>query len=204
MYVAKSNNEFLDDVDRARCLYSWSRMLNWDTASIASQLGVSSCTVNQRETGTQPMPDARWMLFVLLVREAVEKIVQNDRQGVNPDGPELAVILGPERLHRQMFNLAGNDTIRQAAEQWAAYRDIVASTQDRWAYVFHCQMVKQALRAELKNPEIRTLKDAVEKASMERNAVDNEQPFEIHQQAERKLQAAINALQEAIAKGVVD
>lgn len=238
MNAATHNDAPSGHTDRAFYLFRWSRALDWNTDHTAAQLGVSPRTVNLWETGAQPMPESRWLLFALLVQQAAENRLREDLQKVEPGGPGLAVVIGPngkaadvvsrdnyaghvvdrytgmgmvasiavdrvtrkERLHTQAFNLAGNEVFVQAAEQWAAYRDIIVNAHERWAFLLHRQMVQQALRAEMKNPGIRALKEAVEKASVERNAIGDDQPIEVHHEAERKLQAAIQALQDAIAK----
>ncbi|KOF55521.1 hypothetical protein AD428_00080 [Achromobacter sp. DMS1] len=188
------------------------------------------------------MPDARWLLFVLLVQQAAEKQMKMDLEQVRPGGPDVAVVLGPdgtpvdvvsrenyaghvtdrligkgmvasvvtdretgrERLHNQSFDLADNEGFVHAAEQWAAYRNIIVDAHERWSYHLHREMVQQALRAEMRNPQIGTLKAAIEQAAAERNAVGDDEPVEAHHAAERKLRAAIWALQEAIAQGVED
>lgn len=224
-----------DNVDRAAHLYQWRRMLDWDTADVAKQLGVSARTVNLWEAGSQDMPDSRWLLFVLLVQKAADTRMKADIEAVTPGGPSLAVVLGDdrmpidvvsrenyaghvidgdygmiasvavdrqtgkERLHRTRFRVSHNAVIVRAAEDWAAYRDVVVKAHERWAFLLHRGLVHSTLRAELKNPVIAKLKADIEAAGRACDAVGADASTEERQRLDQQFQQAIKALQDAVA-----
>ena len=208
--------ELTPNSDRGLLLYRWRMTLGWDAARAAALLGVSSRTIGLWETLAQPLPDARWRLFLHEVIAEVNKVsklvvvIAND--GLTPievvsdsnfaglviseDGKTALIASyaidrqsGQPRLHRQKFVVAENRHVINATALWESERQI--PNDHRAAFEMQRWLTRRVLDGELANPKLAKLKETINAAKV---AVDEAVDANEEIRAER-----IRALDQAVA-----
>ncbi|MGC5887703.1 helix-turn-helix domain-containing protein [Ralstonia pseudosolanacearum] len=211
------------DEDRGQRLYNIRNTLGYSVQQVADMVGVGPRTVALWETGVQPMPDARWELFVLKLQRDLmrqpELVVVLDAAGqsvldvvsdnnffdLKELGDGTAIIrsiaidrlTGQPRLHGQRFSCAGNEHVLRAAAAWRPALDVGVAQGDPAVLAMHRWLVRRVLDAEARNPKLRELKDAINEAS---RAVDQASKASepVRKAKLRDLDAAIWALIEEV------
>lgn len=208
--------------NRGTQIYRWRVALGWSAAQVAILLGVTPRTINLWETHTQPMPDARWRLFVHEISRALNTnpqcVVIFAKDGATPidviseasyvdlavsDDGETALIASyaidrltnRPTLHRQRFYVVANKHVVYATERWESARKAT----DEHCIVFEMQrwLTRQVLRRELSNPRLTVLKIAISdaKARLD-NASDS--PEHVRLELRTLLDRAVAALMKEI------
>jgi transcriptional regulator with XRE-family HTH domain len=183
-------------------LHRFRMALGWDAAKVAALLGVSSRTIGLWETSVQPMPDARWRLFIhevvneanrdpeLVVITADDQLIAIDVVSnsnyagyvVSDDGKTALIAsytidrqTNQPKLHRQRFLVSINRHVIDAADRWERARQI--PDEHRTAFEMQSWITRRALKGELSNPRLTGLKEAINKAKFAvdeaANASDN-------------------------------
>lgn len=206
---------------RSECLYSIRINVGWNAAEVASLLDVSPRTVGLWETGSQPMPDARWRLFMhevaheikrrsnLVVVFAADRVTPLDvvsdanylSHQIANDGSATAVITSyaidrltsKPTVHMQRFQIEGNEHVLRTATHWDASLRFGAATGEESILAMHRWLTRRVLGAELRNPRLRELKDAIEIASREVDLDEGESEDALHAKL-LALDAAVFAL----------
>ncbi|WP_079434319.1 hypothetical protein [Zoogloea sp. LCSB751] len=211
--------------ERGMQVYRWRTTLGWDSAKVAKLLDVGPRTIGLWETGVQPMPDARWRLFVYEVINEVNRIPQMvvvvAEDEVTPidvvsdanyaglaiaDDGQTALIASyaidrqtnQPRLHRQLFRVAANKHVIRAAERWESERQV--PDQDRAAYEMHRWMTRRVLQGELGNPRLIMLKQAINDAKAELDKA-GDAPEDIRRERIDALDRAVGALIREVGEG---
>lgn len=189
----------MDALDRAKAMFRFRTQFGWDAAYVASLVDVTPRTVGLWETGDQPVPEARWRLFMHEVRLAVADATKSGRSmvivladdGLTPidavsdrnyisfdrDGDigfiaSFAIdrVTRQPTVHQQRFRCSLNEHVVRAAEAWEAARLATAHGPDAAMLTTMRWLTRRTLAAERENPEVRVLKDAVNAATREVDA----------------------------------
>jgi hypothetical protein len=179
---------------RSQYLYTIRTSVGWNAAKVASLLDVSPRTVGLWETDTQPMPDARWRLFMHEVANEIKRhsdlIVVFAADHVTPldvvsdsnyvyhriadDGANAVIasyvinrVSNKPTVHLQRFKVEGNEHVLRAAAHWDTSLRFGASTGEESTLALHRWLTRRVLEAEHRNPRLRELKDAIATASRE-------------------------------------
>ena len=210
----------MNEFDRARALHKIRTTFGWSPANVAKRLDVSPRMVGMWETGTQPIPDGRWRLFMHEVRDELQRrrelvvVVASDE--VTPldvisdaNFYDLAVdegqgegvvssyavdrLTGRPYLHLQRFPLAQNRHVLEVTARWRAALHVGASTGDKELLTMHRWLTRRVLEAELANPRLQQLKSDIAAASRNVDlAVDA--PDEVRREKLKELDRAVFAL----------
>lgn len=186
----------MEEVDRAKTLYKMRTAFGWDAALVAKLLDVTPRTVGLWETGDQPIPDARWRLFLHEARNAIERAAQSEgsmvvvlaNDGLTPidvvsdknfvsferDGDVGTIasyaidrVTKQPTVHHQRFRCSVNKHVVAAAERWEAVRRAAAPGADPGLLALLHWLARRTLAAEQANPQLRRLKDAIAAATRE-------------------------------------
>jgi hypothetical protein len=176
------------EVDRAGALYKIRTALGWTATTVAARLDVTSRTVGMWETGTQPIPDGRWRLFLHEVKAEIERhrelVVVFADDGMTPldvvsdanffrlrvdKAHGIGIIssyaidrfTGNARLHQQRFPLDGNDHVLRAADHWRQALEEGTNTGESEMLAVHRWLTRRVLQAEEANPKLRELKNQI-------------------------------------------
>ncbi|MGN6150461.1 MAG: hypothetical protein ACTHOH_00440 [Lysobacteraceae bacterium] len=192
--------------DRGLALHNWRKLLNWGLAETANRLGISTRTLTSHENGTQPVPEARWRLFVHEIGEVLRTgkypsglVIVNGEDGlscidvvssdnyagiaVSDDGKSGLIAsyafdrqTGAPYLHRVQFNVEVNSHVFKVVEKWEEVRRSQAPDEA----VYHAQrwIMRCALKGEIEHPEMAELKRAMNDANERLNASEDATPEE--------------------------
>lgn len=182
----------MDAANRAAALYKIRTTFGWSAADVAQKLDVSPRLVGMWETGTQPIPDGRWRLFLHEVSDELprrrEFVVVNAADGSTPldvisdanfydlnqdlesgigvvSSYAIDRVTGRPYLHMQRFPLATNQHVIRAAKHWRAALGAGVSTGESEMLAMHRRLTRRVLEAEQSNPRLRELKEKIAAAS---------------------------------------
>ncbi len=219
------DQETLPANERGTKVYRWRTTLGWDSETVAKLLDVGPRTIGLWETGVQPMPDARWRLFVHEVIDEINRIPQivtvvaadnvtlldvvSDANyaglAIADDGKTALIAsyaidrqTNQPRLHRQLFPVATNLHVIRAAERWESERQV--PDQDRAAYEMHRWMTRRVLQGELHNPRLTMLKQAINDAKAELDKA-GDAPEDVRRELIAALDRAVGALIKEVGEG---
>jgi hypothetical protein len=216
--------------ERGPLLHRWRITLGWDAPAVAALLGVSVRTIGLWETAVQPMPDARWRLFIHEIVSEVTRVQQlvvvfaEDRTTVidvvsdinyagmviHDDGRTALIAshvidrhTGQPRLHRQIFPTDPNKHVIAAAQRWDLERSEGhrdEDPRDRAAAQMYRWLQRRILEGELNRPELIELKKSIADA---RTAVDLAvgESEEIRMKLNQALDLAVAALVQELSSG---
>lgn len=210
----------MDAINRATALHRMRTALGWSPAAVARRLDVTPRMVGLWETGTQPMPDGRWRLFVYELKEELQRrrdyVVVLAADGVTPldvvtdanfhsleedEANGIGVLssfaidrsTGQPYIHLQRFPLAENQHVRRAARNWRAALRAGAASGDSEMLTMHRWLSRRVLEAEQANPKLRELKDQIAAASREVDLAFDE-PDDVRREKLDELDRAVFAL----------
>ena len=188
--------------ERGHALLRWRKTLGWGLAETASRLGITTRTLSSHESEAQPVPDARWRLFVHEITEALRSgnsysslvvVVAEDGltcldvvsaenfAGVvfSDDGKQGIIAsyalnrqTGAPYLHRQLFLVAVNKHVVQVSEAWERARR--AEADGETVAEVHRWITRLALKGEIDRPEMAVLKAEVGATNDRLQAASNE------------------------------
>jgi len=211
--------------DRGKLLLKWRTTLGWSVAEAAKRAGVSARTVSAIESGAQPvMSESTWRLFaheaVAEINRVPQTVVVVASDGITPldvvsdhgyighalaDDGRTAIIAshtinrltGQPDVYRTRFDVERNRHVLRAVDRWE--ERLYESTDQRLALQTQRWLMRRSLKGELRNPQLRLLKDKIAEINAELDkAVDA--PEEVRKQLIRQLDLAIADLMEAVAQ----
>lgn len=222
----KVTNVNVAQEDRGKLLLKWRTTLGWNVAEAAKRAGVSTRTISSIESGAQLMSEASWRLFaheaVAEINHIPQTVVVIASDGTTPidvvteqgyighalaDDGHTAIIAshtidrvtGQPGIYRTKFDVKHNAHVLRAVDRWEEAM-IIGSEAERMAFTTHRWLMRRSLEGELRNPQLRPLKDAIDAARAELDQAGTNAPEELRRDLIRKMDLAIAELMEEVAK----